>query len=153
MRGKPCPRLLVRVVMGLIPACAGKTSIIHAMTPGASAHPRVCGENFKRLFLHLKKRGSSPRVRGKPGHEADTVQHVGLIPACAGKTRQGSLYAASLGAHPRVCGENSKTGDPRSSELGSSPRVRGKPFGWAFPGWQKGLIPACAGKTAAEVHS
>mgnify|MGYP000941189907 CR=1 FL=1 len=128
VRGKLAALLVCHVELGLIPACAGKTRFRAWRGSGASAHPRVCGENASEPSLMVVVLGSSPRVRGKP------VQHLhggawhGLIPACAGKTsRRRSLLRPSP-AHPRVCGEN----------LGSAPRA-------SAPAW---LIPACAGKTS-----
>ena len=53
------------------------------------AHPRVCGENWAFLLLPLRMFGSSPRVRGKLRVFVGDTLRVGLIPACAGKTRKG----------------------------------------------------------------
>ena len=50
----------------LIPACAGKTTIITEDLPVSGAHPRVCGENVSSRKKISRIRGSSPRVRGKP---------------------------------------------------------------------------------------
>ena len=75
--------------------------------------------------------GSSPRVRGKPGHASRAGQRDGLIPARAGKTRRSR----------RIDG-------PRP---GSSPRVRGKPRRSCCSMDNRGLIPARAGKTGSFV--
>ena len=50
-------------------------------------------------------------------------------------------------AHPRVCGENSRAAQSSAATLGSSPRVRGKHRRLPQPHRERGLIPACAGKT------
>ena len=50
---------------GLIPACAGKTSVLRSAMRSAPAHPRVCGENAHDEHHRLWQEGSSPRVRGK----------------------------------------------------------------------------------------
>ena len=72
---------------------------------------------------------------------------IGLIPACAGKTRSPGQQARALRAHPRVCGENSVPVEKSCISGGSSPRVRGKlPITVERAGEQR-LIPACAGKT------
>ena len=73
-------------VVGLIPACAGKTSGGVMGVRPLRAHPRVCGENGIKPKLHGQCRGSSPRVRGKLMVEAREPLLPGLIPACAGKT-------------------------------------------------------------------
>ena len=127
VRGKhgTAGRLLPRP--GLIPACAGKTQLLSTQTRQHRAHPRVCGENFEKLFVYLKKEGSSPRVRGKPITRPDGHSGSGLIPACAGKTFPNGWAGPVSEAHPRVCGENPSIGSVRSSIRGSSPRVRGKP--------------------------
>ena len=73
-------------LLGLIPACAGKTQGWNGLQLPPRAHPRVCGENQ----VHLQKvhagTGSSPRVRGKPQLTVKDSQLWRLIPACAGKT-------------------------------------------------------------------
>ena len=70
-----------------------------------------------------------------------------LIPACAGKTASGSERRSQSRAHPRVCGENVSLSRLRVLVMGSSPRVRGKHLSPARESVQRGLIPACAGKT------
>ena len=74
---------------GLIPACAGKTPYLLQRTCQRRAHPRVCGENGDCPAAAVVAAGSSPRVRGKPGHMRINKKTLGLIPACAGKTRDG----------------------------------------------------------------
>ena len=72
---------------------------------------------------------------------------VGLIPACAGKTRKTTRVHHVRRAHPRVCGENSCEPVKGGVYGGSSPRVRGKQHGVDAIRGPRGLIPACAGKT------
>ena len=51
---------------GLIPACAGQTSV-GAERPGFTrAHPRVCGADKNGKNVGAFGQGSSPRVRGRP---------------------------------------------------------------------------------------
>ena len=70
----------------LIPAWAGKTNLaVHAFL-AHGAHPRVGGENVPSRCPALMPRGSSPRGRGKPGHQRLRRAGPGLIPAWAGKT-------------------------------------------------------------------
>ena len=131
----------------LIPACAGKTW--RRPWPGRRrrAHPRVCGENPNEKRYARMKVGSSPRVRGKQPPKSRKAGIRRLIPACAGKTRCRDRSPLIPWAHPRVCGENSRSTRYAFCPSGSSPRVRGKRLRrWA--GTQdRGLIPACAGKT------
>ena len=86
-------------------------------------------------------------MRGKRRDATDGVGADGLIPACAGKTSGRFAEHPRAWAHPRVCGENVAPICPMRSSRGSSPRVRGKHAGGAGGELQRGLIPACAGKT------
>ena len=170
VRGKPPGRGVARAALGLIPACAGKTSPSPARTPPQRAHPRVCGENSFNPFKSRYGWGSSPRVRGKlvplapDGVRGGSSPRVrgkplgllfagiasGLIPACAGKTRAMRARARSPAAHPRVCGENHWSSEGLTPTGGSSPRVRGKPEPGHIHLDVRGLIPACAGKTPMQ---
>ena len=73
-------------LIGLIPAYAGKTFAAWIAWVRAEAHPRVCGENVFAGVAGYCSEGSSPRVRGKPDPLIQTMNTLGLIPACAGKT-------------------------------------------------------------------
>ena len=96
----------------LIPAWAGKT-LGRASAPSSEpAHPRVGGENAHGHGRRHRRRGSSPRGRGKP-HGARLAPGVsGLIPAWAGKTCKSNPYVLGVRAHPRVGGENLFTSHP-----------------------------------------
>ena len=133
----------------LIPACAGKTAQSTWMPAPRWAHPRVCGENAGYSERHVRRWGSSPRVRGKRGDILLNHANHGLIPACAGKTDSALLWESPSRAHPRVCGENGIRGLSEDTTIGSSPRVRGKRFRTIRRQPARRLIPACAGKTLA----
>ena len=147
VRGKPQVRQDRVRTRGLIPACAGKTPTRAAPTLRSPAHPRVCGENTVDVHAEASVRGSSPRVRGKPGGRRAHRPRGRLIPACAGKTCPRRSPAHGDPAHPRVCGENLPRPGQDQHPRGSSPRVRGKPLPVAQGPPRGGLIPACAGKT------
>ena len=134
--------------VGLIPARAGKTGRSGPRRRAWRAHPRVCGENWCPCRQRAGHRGSSPRVRGKPGELSAGDAKPRLIPACAGKTTGTGCTARARGAHPRVCGENVTRVPDMFPFPGSSPRVRGKLHGLAGNCGDGGLIPACAGKTS-----
>ena len=134
----------------LIPAWAGKTRT-RAMPAGHfRAHPRVGGENSKRLAPETSYAGSSPRGRGKQHaiRAGDIVCR--LIPAWAGKTRLRSVPAAAVRAHPRVGGENVSPEFSRAPLRGSSPRGRGKRPLTTCALQACRLIPAWAGKTPSS---
>ena len=126
VRGKPERRSVDRGAGRLIPACAGKTSLTCITTGTAAAHPRVCGENETAKSKTARRVGSSPRVRGKRLVRLFALQHIGLIPACAGKTLSMGVGKGGRPAHPRVCGENVDIQNNGAYRGGSSPRVRGK---------------------------
>ena len=147
VRGKLHENAWFPVVVGLIPARAGKTSTITVSRAVVTAHPRACGENPDGGKYTAGQTGSSPRVRGKPGALVLDEGLRGLIPARAGKTPTSWGTKSASAAHPRACGENPSAVGFGSSALGSSPRVRGKQCGGRS--WSRciGLIPARAGKT------
>ena len=135
---------------GLIPACAGKTPPTSGTSGSRTAHPRVCGENTRGRTPSPRDWGSSPRVRGKRRTIRRSGDDEGLIPACAGKTPATSPPQSPPAAHPRVCGENTVVVSTGSPCRGSSPRVRGKRGKTTLLQLLARLIPACAGKTAAQ---
>ena len=126
VRGKPTGALALARVVGLIPACAGKTASGSERRSQSRAHPRVCGENSHNMPPMCLIPGSSPRVRGKLCVSVGPCNEAGLIPACAGKTLSPAPWLASPRAHPRVCGENVAKAESLAFKKGSSPRVRGK---------------------------
>ena len=109
MRGKRLVVGVPKVAVGLIPAHAGKTTVIQLKKPAAAAHPRACGENGLTLTRASDAVGSSPRMRGKRALLARPEGDCRLIPAHAGKTQINPTATCEWGAHPRACGENLKT--------------------------------------------
>ncbi len=93
-------------LIGITPACAGKTAASHYGWCRAWDHPRVCGKNQVWDDAHEGQKGSPPRVREK------------LLLAL-------SLILA-VRDHPRVCGKNVTFTDNYKLPLGSPPRVREK---------------------------
>ena len=150
-RGKLYRNILMLRDGGLIPAHAGKTSGGAEASGRAWAHPRSRGENLISSACSLCMMGSSPLTRGKPRDRLRRVQHYGLIPAHAGKTRAPHSAPSVARAHPRSRGENSGAGPAFFGVAGSSPLTRGK----HHPAIQRvrefGLIPAHAGKTVASL--
>ena len=69
----------------ITPACAGKRH--HRGHPSwqAQDHPRVCGEKYCGISLHLTIQGSPPRVRGKAPINGQRYARFRITPACAGK--------------------------------------------------------------------
>ena len=111
--------------LGIIPACAGNTSVGEDVESAIGDHPRVCGEHFDVLTDKGEKAGSSPRVRGTQGAWRDPHKRTGIIPACAGNTLIVFLMMSRQRDHPRVCGEHASGHVVVGQTAGSSPRVRG----------------------------
>ena len=166
-RGKPTQDRITSHDVGLIPARAGKTSIVWSTMRRRTAHPRAGGENALADQLIEVRRGSSPRGRGKREQLTREPLLPRLIPARAGKTDCDTYRGAGHAAHPRAGGENARIthrehdggAHPRaggeneahclvpSGVYGSSPRGRGKLIPVILSGILHGLIPARAGKT------
>ena len=117
---------------------------------GQSAHPRVGGENQRRVGRRELPVGSSPRGRGKRQVEPDRCAWRRLIPAWAGKTSHDGRDDQRPRAHPRVGGENLMPSQTLETICGSSPRGRGKLKIVADVRAVVGLIPAWAGKTSSR---
>ena len=152
MRGKHFCSVWEESRYRITPACAGKTSGKGSKYFQNEDHPRVCGENTRRLLTSTYSGGSPPRVRGKR-----IFRHVDLLadritPACAGKTVAYGKNQGSFKDHPRVCGENVEFYENLKPDEGSPPRVRGKLSILFYSIFPVGITPACAGKTNSDGH-
>ena len=92
---------------GIIPACAGSTSM----------------STLRRAWM----RGSSPRARGAHLTLVNNRWLIGIIPACAGSTCPAPRKSAAPWDHPRVRGEHGSAFSGVGVPRGSSPRARGAP--------------------------
>ena len=127
VRGTLYGRRVRRRPGGIIPACAGNTSAQLCADIARRDHPRVCGEHPAVIAALNVEAGSSPRVRGTRLLGIGTGVGAGIIPACAGNTRDFWRKCSDVGDHPRVCGEHRR---------------------WpCADGRRPGIIPACAGNT------
>ena len=135
------------ILVGLIPAHAGKTRSAGRQTDSGKAHPRSRGENAPSSASRSPARGSSPLTRGKQRRRYGDCYPPRLIPAHAGKTASPIRRLLPTAAHPRSRGENvRRTIRPDPGE-GSSPLTRGKLPGVLHLIAIVRLIPAHAGKT------
>ena len=139
---------------GIIPACAGNTEPLKPPRIVPGDHPRMCGEhNFTGGTLSGCL-GSSPHVRGALINALPDLNGKGIIPACAGSTRQGRRPRGARRDHPRMCGEHRRFPHESVADAGSSPHVRGALRKQVDKGRKLGIIPACAGSTGAwPVHA
>ena len=109
----------------------------------------MCGENVSGMLFIVPFVGSPPRVRGKPQEILQRSSHGRITPACAGKTPFCKKTQKLFEDHPRVCGENLYDQCAQRQAGGSPPRVRGKLGHANRMITERGITPACAGKTGA----
>ena len=109
--------------------------------------PRACGENIPRPLHNLRVQGSPPRMRGKRQRVNLRKHRLGITPAHAGKTTEGSWISTAKRDHPRACGENIPRPLHNLRVQGSPPRMRGKQRRVVLQYEDRGITPAHAGKT------
>ena len=138
---------LVGVVIGLIPAGAGRT--VHGPRRGGAgwAHPRWRGEDGLDGGGGLATEGSSPLARGGPAPTTKGGRTTRLIPAGAGRTTRATTFCSICRAHPRWRGEDRHPTPRIPVRAGSSPLARGGLPADAHDHAQRRLIPAGAGRT------
>ena len=147
VRGKVLSAVLVVWMLGITPACAGKSLSRSHKFALFKDHPRVCGEKW---YIHQRcwqRIGSPPRVRGKVVYPSEVLAEDRITPACAGKRQLRAAHKAADTDHPRVCGEKRVRGIFLLSSIGSPPRVRGKAKGLKNRYIISRITPACAGKS------
>ena len=111
----------------------------------------MCGEKQPPCPAQAPPQGSPPRVRGKVIVKRFGALFSGITPACAGKSKRGNQLRQRDRDHPRVCGEKLFQSPLFRLPLGSPPRVRGKVVGAVILDAEKGITPACAGKSFSSV--
>jgi len=135
---------------GLIPARAGRTSMIPSASALHAAHPRSRGADSLPPTESAPRLGSSPLARGGPPRGLPRGRSRGLIPARAGRTRSTRRPSGRASAHPRSRGADLWSDETGLWGTGSSPLARGGP-GRDRPRRRRGrLIPARAGRTSTS---
>ena len=114
-------------------------------------HPRMCGEHSFLSCRCMSSLGSSPHVRGARCSLAMPIWPRGIIPACAGSTRNLTVRWRCARDHPRMCGEHAHLCRPDCGVAGSSPHVRGARGVTRGENGELGIIPACAGSTDSRM--
>ena len=110
----------------------------------------MCGEKQAQMGCIQLSLGSPPRVRGKGELDAYRSSWEGITPAYAGKSRSGQTTPQHQRDHPRVCGEKRHRSSSVSVAPGSPPRVRGKVHFLKVRLNERGITPACAGKSSIQ---
>ena len=132
---------------GIISACAERTCRASERPSRNRDHLRVCGADLLNGSVLESDMGSSPRVRS--GRDAREVVRrvIGIISACAERTRRRSRPVGRWWDHLRVCGADHALSSESSLMQGSSPRVRSGPGERAHRILLSGIISACAERT------
>ena len=133
---------------GIISACAERTVMSRTPRMRPRDHLRVCGADSRTFIRSPRLPGSSPRVRSGrfEGHWKRTG--IGIISACAERTRCTRCRFRYCRDHLRVCGADDGWPLHMQVEPGSSPRVRSGLKSKRFSCKSAGIISACAERTA-----
>ena len=112
-----------------------------------AVHPRWRGEHAVRVFVALRRDGSSPLARGTLGQGECSGLYNRFIPAGAGNTTPFDAGQRFLPVHPRWRGEHTRPSVEPNSQSGSSPLARGTQLSLALLRLHLRFIPAGAGNT------
>ena len=85
-------------------------------------------------------------MRGKAHFKQALLEHLGITPACAGKSTVVAVVVEDNKDHPRMCGEKTFASLLELIAGGSPPHVRGKEGKASRAPFRGGITPACAGK-------
>ena len=145
--GKPGVRRPCGVEPRNIPTRVGKTRTASRSPSRATEHPHACGENFGAAATRARKRGTSPRVWGKPNKSNSGLIADRNIPTRVGKTHFSRPSSYKTTEHPHACGENAMISAEHPFVTGTSPRVWGKLEDFYWPQFAGRNIPTRVGKT------
>ena len=95
-RGAPTMRRYTPIRWGIIPACAGSTSLTKSTRSRSRDHPRVRGEHATQHMRGTTSSGSSPRARGAHHTMRARLHRTGIIPACAGSTDTYEAFSVGM---------------------------------------------------------
>ena len=84
----------------------------------------MCGKDMLMVLMTMKNLGSPPHVRERLDGIHYLPTHVGITPACAGKTDLDAHHIGAHRDHPRMCGKDLKCAGFRREAQGSPPHVR-----------------------------
>ena len=104
-RGKVSSLQLMPSVLGITPACAGKSLQPQRSCFHGRDHPRMRGEKQYVRGEYIIGWGSPPHARGKVRLVRKRRDTGRITPACAGKRFSSSETRHSVGDHPRMRGE------------------------------------------------
>ena len=130
-----------------IPAYAGETLGLHAVSVVRRVDPRVRGGDAMLAPMRVPFLGRSPRTRGRRTRLASLAIFSRSIPAYAGETAPGQILLRRIRVDPRVRGGDAT--DPYYWRFleGRSPRTRGRRHARQPCLLVRRSIPAYAGET------
>ena len=115
----------IKPVEGITPACAGSRWILPGAPCDPRDHPRMRGEQSKRINTLLKSEGSPPHARGAVRYPLPPAQQYRITPACAGSRKTITITLTEDKDHPRMRGEQRDAGRFHDRSEGSPPHARG----------------------------
>ena len=144
-RGKGHLVFLAGDLVGITPACAGKSPAFPVWSLRRWDHPRMRGEKFEIDTPAGLRAGSPPHARGKGLCQQPGAFCFGITPAYAGKSIPARPGCRCCRDHPRVRGEKLSRPAGERCNGGSPPRARGKVFCRCSQTRRGRITPACAG--------
>ena len=124
VRERPTELRLLPGLVGITPACAGKTMDGRYKQRRGRDHPRMCGKDRWYYLAGTAQRGSPPHVRESQLVCCAGHGRIGITPACAGKTSDGRRRRGHRQDHPRMCGKDVSMRGCIPVNSGSPPHVR-----------------------------
>ena len=153
VRSGPHAMIVSLSTVGIISACAERSSAFAICTPSCWDHLRVCGAVADSISGRDHTPGSSPRVRSGRQHGTNGVKRLGIISACAERSGPVAPCLPCTPDHLRVCGAVVNDWNSTMRKPGSSPRVRSG----RRPRWSasccSGIISACAERSSPRSPS
>ena len=148
LRETPFLKLMSGLKIGITPAPAGNTLVVHLVGTQSRDHPRACGKHKCVGCKPSSWGGSPPRLRETQSRVYPNTSHFRITPAPAGNTMWGQARATHVGDHPRACGKHQHRAGRAPPRQGSPPRLR-ETHEWVFRVLQNGgITPAPAGNTS-----
>ena len=126
-RGKLDPDTVLGLILGNIPAYAGKAHCRQGGNAQRQKHPRIRGESLIALLNICFLRETSPHTRGKLRTLGYIESKRGNIPAYAGKAMKRMRKYFMSRKHPRIRGESQRPIEEYEPKEETSPHTRGKP--------------------------
>ena len=122
----------------------------YAPAPAARDHPRMRGEQLRKMFRKAMSRGSPPHARGAARNCEKVCPGHRITPACAGSSRPSQWNFFRGWDHPRMRGEQLGCILFSQGFQGSPPHARGAVWKKPMKGDLRRITPACAGSSGEQ---